>query len=157
MIITLQPNIITPDPDSIRHLENAVSLYNGNTFLGKGNLYISEQTLTWINPEDSSGINFTYFDITCHAISTDQSTFDHPCIYMMVQVENFKEPKNGQSINQEGDGDNDEGEDEEEFEPDDYEEIRLVPENRQSLQLLYNILCVCQTLNPDEESIENQL
>ncbi|XP_025018036.1 methylosome subunit pICln-like [Tetranychus urticae] len=137
MIIVPKPNTIAPAVNEVRYSEPGVDIYNGVTFLGKGNLFITTSSITWINPENGSGINLSYFDISCHAISRDTTTFGHPCIYMMIRVNELVGSSNEELANYLDQY------------PEDYEEIRMVPAQEQSLEIIYNMLCECQALNPD--------
>ena len=117
------------------HCEENVSVYFGETDQGKGILEINENVLVWKN--ESKSLKFYYPSISLHAISRETSKFPHECIYCLVDAE----PDTDSS-----------GMETEERDPETpVSEVRFVPENKDSIQSMYNAITKCQELHPDPD------
>lgn len=112
----------------------AISLVLGNNLdLGRGSLYITTRRVIWVNGADKSyAADFQH--INMHAISTDQSAFQRPCIYMQMEPSSSDVPADG---------------DDDDLENEVTPEVRLVPTDASALEDLFQVLCDCAALNPD--------
>ncbi|XP_066925983.1 methylosome subunit pICln-like [Clytia hemisphaerica] len=114
--------------NNIVHNEENVSVYYGEENQGKGSLEINENVLEWKN--ESKTLKFNYISISLHAISRETSKFPHECIYCLVDsepesTEENRDPENPVS------------------------EVRFVPDDNSSLQVMYDAITTCQELHPD--------
>ncbi|CAL1545569.1 unnamed protein product [Lymnaea stagnalis] len=127
--------------EGIRHREpNVTTNIEGND-IGSGTLYITESFVLWLNDGDQ-GIQLEYKLICLHAISRDRQNFPHEhllCHYV------GKLP----GLNEDNESD-EENEDDKESESE-LLEIRFVPQNKESLQPMFEALANCQTLHPDSD------
>ncbi|CAL8464249.1 g3784 [Coccomyxa elongata] len=112
-----------------------ISLVLGdNLNMGQGSLYITTRRIIWVGgTEKSYAADFQH--INMHAISTDQSAFQRPCIYMQM------EPSTSGFAGDEADTDD--------LENEETPEVRLVPSDASALEDLFQVLCDCAALNPD--------
>ncbi|KAK0060937.1 methylosome subunit pICln [Biomphalaria pfeifferi] len=129
--------------EGIQHRETSVNLNIENVDIGTGTLFITESFVLWLDSSDQ-GVQLDYRLICLHAISRDLNAFPHEhllCHYV------GKLPGINDENNDESDGSN-EADEESEGE---LIEIRFIPENKDSLQVLFDSLANCQTLHPDSD------
>ncbi|CAG5124549.1 unnamed protein product, partial [Candidula unifasciata] len=126
--------------EGIHHAQPNVSVNVEDCNIGTGTLYITESFVLWLNPRDE-GIQLEYRQISLHAISRDLNAFPHE--HLLCHYEG-KLPGMDNS--------NDESDNEKDTESE-YEltEIRFVPENKESLETMFEALADCQTLHPDSD------
>lgn len=115
------------------HREEKVSVYFGEADQGKGILEINENVLIWKN--ESKSLKFYYPSISLHAISRETSKFPHECIYCLVD----SEPDSSEMETEERDPETP------------VSEVRFVPDNKDSIQVMYNAITTCQELHPDPD------
>ncbi|XP_074600836.1 chloride nucleotide-sensitive channel icln [Brevipalpus obovatus] len=131
-------DVDAPSSDTVRLRQAGINFYVGNDHLGNGDLYIGENEFSWIR-SDGHGISLDYPSISLHAISKDESSFVHPCLYLMVHNQS-----NGNGI------ENAETESQDEDESEDgIVEMRFVPEDPSVLEEMFKIVSTCQALHPD--------
>lgn len=124
-----------PPQTGIRHQEPATQAHVSSQSFGTGTLYITEGCVRWIGG-DGQGLTLHYPSISLHAISRDTSSFPHECLYLMVDSD--------EEAHDEG------GSDSEEEQGGPYE-VRFVPQDKGTLDLLYKSMCDCQKLHPDPQ------
>lgn len=122
--------------EGIRHIQPNVSVDIDDTIVGTGTLYITESCVLWLNPREE-GIQLEYKQISLHAISRDLQAFPHEHILCHYDG---KLPGMSES--------DDENDADSECE---LTEIRFVPEDKESLEAMYEALSACQTLHPDSD------
>ncbi|VDN00895.1 unnamed protein product [Thelazia callipaeda] len=162
-------NVVIPT-DNVRLTESQVSVYFDDHCAGEGELIISEGSVTWVSSDTRQGFSLTYPSIVLHAISRDSALFPEECLYVLTNVGESEVRNNHETGNlEQGDTNNRtevedrrteghcngvEHDDDDEVEEDSNEEkhlaIRFVPRNKTLLQNIYQQMCECQELNPDE-------
>ncbi|EIE24935.1 hypothetical protein COCSUDRAFT_62344 [Coccomyxa subellipsoidea C-169] len=116
------PVLDTDEGEELAKHFSSISLILGqNLDVGQGSLYITSRRIIWVGgAEKSYAADFQH--INMHAISTDQSAFQRPCIYMQMEPSTSEFDEDAVA--------DDDVDDEE------TPEVRLV-------------LCDCAALNPD--------
>ncbi|GAB6033042.1 hypothetical protein CHUAL_012228 [Chamberlinius hualienensis] len=117
---------------------------------GRGTLYISESRVSWVG-DNGRGFSLEYPAISLHAISKDLSAFPHECLYLMLNVK-FEDLAN--ELTQQSEV-NKEEEDEEDLDLDDITEVRFIPDDKSSLETLFQAMNECQALHPDPQDAED--
>lgn len=137
-------NVVTRPEDNIVHQEPNTDAYIKDECLGSGTLYLSEHSLIWTRSDDK-GIQLPYPSVVIHAISRDTSSFAHECLFLMVDQE--------LTGIQESMEDNSDSEHETQTSAG---EIRFVPACKSNLDAMYQAMCVCQQLHPDQEDQDSE-
>jgi len=132
MVISLI-SITKPEEQQIKHNEPNTSAFIKTQFLGKGDLFISFNRLSWI-ADNGQGFQFEYPNISLHAISRDLNNFHSECLYVVID-EALNE------IDTESGLESDEN--------DSLNEIRFVPEDKNHLETMFKAMSECQLLHPD--------
>ncbi|GFO28480.1 methylosome subunit picln [Plakobranchus ocellatus] len=130
-------------PDSgIQHSEPLVTMTVGVDDIGNGMLYITESNVLWLN-NHGQGIQLEYRQICLHAVSRDLQAF--PREHLLCHYEG-KLPGSSQADSAD-----------EENEDNDSEigmtEIRFAPDNKDSLDAMFQALATCQSLHPDSDCL----
>jgi len=129
-----------PSSDTLVHTEPATKAYFGDQDLGEGTLYVGENNLSW---RSSGGTNrsfhLNYPQISLHATCRDTNSFPHPCIYCLL--DDSETPVVQTNENEDDNPDT--------------QEVRFVPQNTNTLETIYNAICECQELHPDDEDDED--
>lgn len=128
-------NSVQLPSNGIHHQETNCILNVDGVGHGHGVLFIAEDKLTW-RSNNGNGIVLYYPSMAVHAISKDTSTFPHECMYVMYNEALL-------SANNDADSEDD---DEAEI-----SEVRFIPSDSDSLKKMYDAMCDCQCLHPDEE------
>ncbi|KAJ3214645.1 hypothetical protein HDU67_001405 [Dinochytrium kinnereticum] len=135
---------------------------------GKGTLTIDEQNLIFRNPETTTTIKIDYPTIVIHAISRGSSdpVTRAPCIYCQlgsaaVLDERAPEARTAAAAAGSGNGyaaDARGKEDEEAEEKDEDEacEMRILPDDAESLDAIFQALSECAALHPDPDFLEDE-
>jgi len=127
--------------DDVKHVQPLCKAHVQTRDLGDGTLYIADSALTWQN-QQGVGFRLEYPSIQLHAVSRDTNAFPEQCLYLMVE---------GSVAGEELDSD-----DSDERDPvAPISELRLVPDDKESLQTMYTALCLAQTLHPDPDNDES--
>ncbi|XGW28123.1 hypothetical protein V3C99_008158 [Haemonchus contortus] len=150
--------------EGVRLSQPQVVAYLDGECAGEGKLCVAERQVTWICRSSGLGFSLTYPSIILHAVSTDLSSFPHECIYVLVDASKSErcrrstipiftaaEAQNVQDLKlaeEELNDGNDACEDDDEDEKNVV--IRFVPSDLSVLQQIYEEMCSCQELNPDE-------
>ncbi|VDK85035.1 unnamed protein product [Litomosoides sigmodontis] len=162
-------NVVAPT-DGIRLIQGQVTAYIESESAGEGELTVSESSVTWISSISGQGFSLTYPSIILHAISRDASVFPEECIYVLadakgsdIGIQSSEESvSTAQSVTGNGieeQAEFDEGRAENGFgdnygDDDDDDKmhlaIRFAPQDKTILQNIYQQMCECQELNPDE-------
>uniref|UniRef100_A0A1I7VIR2 Methylosome subunit pICln n=1 Tax=Loa loa TaxID=7209 RepID=A0A1I7VIR2_LOALO len=168
-------NVAAPT-DGIRLVQGQVTAYIESECAGEGELTVAESSVTWISNISGQGFSLTYPSIILHAISRDPNVFPEECIYMLadakgsdIGIQNTEESvssaqgvtgngteeqaefygarvRNGYS--DDADDDDDDGGDGDDDKA--HLAIRFSPHDKTILQNIYQQMCECQELNPDE-------
>ena len=155
-----------------------VSFHIGDDVQGEaGILHITTRRLVWFGDgADSAGYEVPFTSLTMHAVSRgaedgDAEDFTSPCIY--AQVEGTPPEGFGATIagggggadRPEEAGDDDDDDDDEDDDDDDdgfsagggdgdYDdmfELRIVPKDTAGLDEMFQVLCECAAMNPDDD------
>jgi len=121
-----------------------VEAFVDNEGHGKGNLFVTEANIAWINSDSGEGFKLAYKKMTLHAISRDPGVHSRACLYIMVNGNVLDEDEDFQ-VETPADVD---GEDVEE----EMTEIRFVPEEDSALDEMYKAVQECSLLHPDPSS-----
>ncbi|XP_077987789.1 methylosome subunit pICln-like isoform X2 [Glandiceps talaboti] len=142
VIITSLP----PPTEGIVHKEQRTSANLQGRDMGLGTLFIAESRLAWT---DTSGKGFSleYPGISLHAVSRDTSSFPHECLYVMVDAKIEDSSVLGTKENDTEDDDEDEAQ---------ITEIRFIPEDKGSLDAMFDAMAACQSLHPDEDDSNSE-
>ncbi|XP_017836082.1 methylosome subunit pICln [Drosophila busckii] len=154
---------------------NNITFKIGDKVVGKGTVYISQNTLSWQPAELPEGISIEWKQVSLHGISSNP----RKCIYFMldrkVEWEGVYTGRNNVEVNgqngggEQGDGvannDVDEGNgsdgpDEDDDDDDNFEdavdqhldevtECWLLPDDILTVDTMYNAMTTCQALHPD--------
>ncbi|VIO90008.1 conserved hypothetical protein [Brugia malayi] len=161
-------NVAVPT-DGIRLIQGQVTAYIESESAGEGELTIAESSVTWISNISGQGFSLTYPSIILHAVSRDPSVFPEECIYVLADAkgsdiglqgteESVSSAHNGNGIEEQaefdekrtengcGDDIDDDGDDDDKA----HLAIRFSPQDKTILQNIYQQMCECQELNPDE-------
>lgn len=136
----LLPNLPPPE-EGVRHREPNTEAFINQRSLGSGTLIIAESRVSWAKSGEDKWLSLEYPHIAIHAVSRDLAHFGHPCLYLMIDVK--LEPDD--VSNGEADSDSEDEEDSA------MTELRFVPTDHSSLDLMYKALNDCQVLHPDPE------
>ncbi|XP_059163054.1 methylosome subunit pICln-like [Physella acuta] len=128
--------------EGIHHTESNVTANIEGSDIGSGSLYITESSVLWLNDNDQ-GIQLEYKLICLHAISRDLTNFPHE--HLLCHYEG-KVP----GLKDENESDEDENERDNDS-VNELTEIRFIPQNKESLQAMFEALANCQTLHPDSD------
>ncbi|KAL3991047.1 Regulator of volume decrease after cellular swelling family protein [Acanthocheilonema viteae] len=169
-------NVVVPT-DGVRLIQNQVTAYIESESAGEGELTISESSVTWVSSISGRGFSLTYPSIILHAISRDPSVFPDECIYVLadakgsdIGIQNSERSVSsaqhvGSGIEEQAELDeervengfgDDIGDDNDDDDADDDDDdkvhlaIRFAPQDKTILQNIYQQMCECQGLNPDE-------
>ncbi|XP_055332025.1 methylosome subunit pICln-like [Paramacrobiotus metropolitanus] len=157
---------VSEPTDGIVLTQNNVAAKNRQRNFGTGRLFITEQCVCWIaDPsavgssagsalEGSSsltGFTLSYYEISLHAISKDPGSFPEECIYMLLDGVEGADPATHSDM----DGNDDEAMDEDADvhieTSSDVKELCFVPEDKSTLEAIFNAMSTCQALHPDAE------
>ncbi|XGW28124.1 hypothetical protein V3C99_008158 [Haemonchus contortus] len=130
--------------EGVRLSQPQVVAYLDGECAGEGKLCVAERQVTWICRSSGLGFSLTYPSIILHAVSTDLSSFPHECIYVLVDASKSDLKLAEEELNDGNDACEDDDEDEKNV------VIRFVPSDLSVLQQIYEEMCSCQELNPDE-------
>ncbi|XP_065359481.1 methylosome subunit pICln [Calliphora vicina] len=147
---------ITPPNVGLAFSSDNVQLKIGQETVGTGSVYISQNSLVWRpNNLDQDGISIFWKQISVHGISTTPSN----CIYFMLDHQ-LKWPgiyegeihnhSNGTAEHQSGS--ENESEDDEVYEDAEENQITecwLIPQDQNSVNIMYQAMTECQALHPD--------
>ena len=135
---------IAEPTEGVYLVQRNTQAFVGEKCLGKGVLYVTEDQLSWCDDSTSQGFSLEYPAISLHAVSKDTTHFLHECLFCMVE---------GAFQDEIGDVGNELEEDEPPS-----AELRLVPDDKSTLNDIYAAICDCQLLHPDEqEQIEDEM
>uniref|UniRef100_A0A8R1TQB1 Methylosome subunit pICln n=1 Tax=Onchocerca volvulus TaxID=6282 RepID=A0A8R1TQB1_ONCVO len=155
-------NVAAPT-DGIRLIQGQVTAYIESESAGEGELTVSESSVTWISNISGQGFSLTYPSIILHAVSRDPSVFPEECIYVLadakgsdIGIQSTEESvssvqnvtANGIDVEaaENGCDDDDDGNDDDDDKA--HLAIRFAPQD--IMQNIYQQMCECQELNPDE-------
>jgi len=124
-------------PTSCIHTEPSCTAQYKGTELGSGKLYVAEADIVWIRDGDEVGFKLNYKQLIAHAVSKDMSTYPRPCVYMLYE--------SGGEAPSPNSSDDDEEEEEGNI------EIRIAPQNENTVQRIYEAISDGQLLHPDQE------
>lgn len=130
-------NSVQLPTNGIHHQESNCTLNVDGVGHGVGVLFIAGDKLTWRNSL-GNGIVLHYPSMAVHAISKDTSTFPQECMYVMYNEAVFTTNNDGMS----SDDDDEESQ---------LSEVRFIPSDSDNLKKMYDAMCDCQCLHPDEE------
>jgi len=131
MIITLG-EIPQPNNEEVKHREPNTSAFLKQNNIGKGTLFVAQNRLSWMT-DNGQGFSLEYPNISLHAVSKDLNNFPAECLYLMVDDPNASESESD---------DDDNGSSK-------LNEIRFVPDDKNSLEMLFKAMSECQLLHPD--------
>uniref|UniRef100_A0A914ZMG6 Methylosome subunit pICln n=2 Tax=Parascaris univalens TaxID=6257 RepID=A0A914ZMG6_PARUN len=144
-------NVVAPS-DGIRISQHQTVAFIENERCGEGDLIISEGSVTWICSQSHRGFSLTYPSIILHAVSRDDSVFPDECLYVLVDAtKNDLNVESAGGVSHNGrhaEAIEDDGDDEEDKTSE--VAIRFIPHDKSILPQLYQQMCECQALNPDE-------
>lgn len=124
--------------DGLLYAQNMTTAVVNDNSLGFGSLYITESRVSWLN-EAGLGFSLDYPNIALHAVSRDLTAYPKPCLYVMVDG-NIQDDEVDES-------DDDEVDDDDEA----ITEIRFVPEDANSLDILHQAMSDGNMLHPDPD------
>lgn len=111
------------------------------TIFGKFQFSEHFRTLCW-KEQGTAGFSIEYPHISMHAITSDRNVYPTDCIFLMIDghlaLPNVPQP---QQVDDEEDSDVDEDEQ--------ISELLFIPQDSNSIRLIYDALSECQVLNPD--------
>mmetsp|Transcript_984 Transcript_984/g.3492 ORF Transcript_984/g.3492 Transcript_984/m.3492 type:complete len:237 (+) Transcript_984:154-864(+) len=113
-----------------------------------GCLYVTTRRVVWHSLASTEvGYAISFRSIGMHAVSRDTSSFPQACVYLQIDGE---EPTNDDGSDED---DTAEGETKmnEEQALASVEEVRLVPAEEAQLDEIFQAMCDCAALNPDDE------
>ncbi|XP_026462128.1 methylosome subunit pICln-like [Ctenocephalides felis] len=128
----------SPPTSGIMYNEENTTLRVNHAPVGCGTVYLTETTLCWFNTTQNRGFSIPWKNVIMHAITSTPDA----AIYMQVDFKFSWE--NATNENNE----NGESEDDEPI----MTEMWLLPENKDNLNQIYQIMNECQIMNPDEEN-----
>uniref|UniRef100_A0A0A9ZD01 Methylosome subunit pICln n=1 Tax=Lygus hesperus TaxID=30085 RepID=A0A0A9ZD01_LYGHE len=126
----------SPPTEGIKHEQPATIVVMNDKELGKGTMYISQSSLSWVDHGSGNGFALEYPHISIHAVSRDLASYPRECLFVMLDTNvDFSDARpNGDS--------EDEGEDE-------ITEFRFIPDDAGALDRMFQAMNECQLLNPD--------
>ncbi|XP_054739059.1 methylosome subunit pICln [Anastrepha obliqua] len=170
---------ITPPAEGLIYTARNIKLKIGEKIIGKGSLYISQNSLGWQAEDMNEGISIFWKQISIHGISANPSK----CIYFMLDhnlewrgvydkatrvsaninhngnvdgAEGGQGDNNGfpmeQQLDNESDGDVDEGnatDEEDEHNSDQLTECWLIPDDVNTVDIMFQAMNECQALHHD--------
>ncbi|KAM3727526.1 Methylosome subunit pICln [Dirofilaria immitis] len=163
-------NVVVPT-DDVRLIQGQVTAYIESESAGEGELTISESSVTWISNISGQGFSLTYPSIILHAVSRDPNVFPEECIYILadargsdIGIQSTEESvsntqnttSNGNEEQAEFDEETTENGCDNDVDDDNNDDdkahlaIRFAPQDKSILQNIYQQMCECQGLNPDE-------
>jgi len=142
--------VLEAPSESVLLHESRTVAYVNTTTLGDGSLFITESCVCWIN-ENGQGFSLRYPEISLHAVSRDVSSFPRPCLYVMVDAKLNAFGKERSASGGVGDDVNGGDDEDDDDEGDSITEVRFVPENSASLDLMYQAMSDGNILHPDED------
>jgi hypothetical protein len=78
----------------IQETQNVALFFDTTQMEGVGTLFITSKHVIWLSAGDASkGYSMDYYFISLHALSTDTTTFPHPCIYCQLESETIPEAR----------------------------------------------------------------
>ncbi|KAI1288454.1 Methylosome subunit pICln [Halotydeus destructor] len=84
MLVSLAGGIVKPEDEDVSHCEAETLAYFRSQLLGSGNLYIAKSRLYWLAGDSGQGFSLEYPSISLHAVSRDRTSFEHECLYLML-------------------------------------------------------------------------
>lgn len=137
-----------PPEEGVRLKVDNVATFINRKQLGMGALYISEARVSWVGIQ-GQGFSLEYPHIALHAVSRDLTQFHQECLYLMIDVRLVDETGTPMSTPTSSDaGSDSEIEDESDG---GMTEIRFVPDDKNQLDTMFNVMSDCQALHPDED------
>jgi len=130
-MILVNPDIPT---EGVLHTQPDTECYINTRFLGKGILYVSESRVMWKSSTTEEGLSLDYPHIAVHAVCNDASQFTQKHLYLMVDIDLCPEDN--------ADEDSDEEEDQKST------SVRMMPQDPESLQAIYDAVSQGQLSNP---------
>ncbi|KAI9598018.1 regulator of volume decrease after cellular swelling-domain-containing protein [Syncephalis fuscata] len=106
--------------------------------LSKGDLYVTESRLVFFSATDGKGIALEYPAIGIHAIAR-QPTDHAPCVYCQVDGSLAMTPAS---------------DDDEDDKDDEVTEVRFIPDDFSTLDVLFEAISECTALHPDADLME---
>jgi len=103
------------------------------------------RALSWWSSELGYGYQFAYKKIMIHAISRDLEAFPQPCVYLQLDVQADEDMEEGGAQLQKG---------EEDIAT--VSEVRLVPEDVNAIDALYQAISIGQNLHPDDNDDDDE-
>eukprot|EP00042_Codosiga_hollandica_P014633 m.33845 g.33845 ORF g.33845 m.33845 type:complete len:213 (+) comp43299_c0_seq2:86-724(+) len=138
------------EPTAVRLLQPGVTVYRNLEPSAPGTLYITENEIIFWDDVHQTGLQIQYEQLALHAISRDTTRFAFPCLF--CQLEGIPAPIKLGTIGVPDSEDDDKDEDYEDAESeDDVIELRIVPEDHTAIEKMYEVLCECQALHPDDD------
>jgi len=121
----------TPPSEGVLYCEKDAELFKDQESCGKGDFYITEHDVRFLS--ENRTIFLQYPSISVHALSRDSGSFPHrPSVFMLINEESI-----------------------EQVDEPSVSEYHLVA-NEHNLDHIYSSLCEGQSLNPDEEDMDQQ-
>jgi len=118
-----------PVPTEGIHLSLAHTAAHVNSRdMGKGTLYITEESVCWLHELNGEGFSLAYPQVALHAVSRDLTAFRHECLYLMLDNQN-----------------------EEDEDQDNLTEVRFIPDDKEMLDSMFKAMNHCQALHPDND------
>ncbi|XP_017462747.1 PREDICTED: methylosome subunit pICln [Rhagoletis zephyria] len=162
---------INAPEEGLVYTANNTKLKIGEQLIGKGTLYISQNSLGWQGEGMNEGISLLWKQISIHGISANPCK----CIYFMldhnlewrgVYDKTTRAPENNHNGNAEGvddgvpmeqrlDNENDEidegnaTDDEDERNDEQLTECWLIPDDANTVDIMFQAMTECQALHPD--------
>eukprot|EP00245_Coleochaete_scutata_P001733 TRINITY_DN12182_c0_g2_i1.p1 TRINITY_DN12182_c0_g2~~TRINITY_DN12182_c0_g2_i1.p1 ORF type:complete len:209 (+),score=74.65 TRINITY_DN12182_c0_g2_i1:317-943(+) len=153
------PVLNSDGDEEVRRTQSQVAIVLGSSQEELGTLFITTRRLIWLSDEATKpGFAVDFKSLSMHAISRDEEAYPRPCIYAQIDTDAVD---HGEF----------EGDDEEEVEEgaeamdvetptaldlQEVSEIRLVPLDSSVLDQLFQTLCECALLNPDQAADDEE-
>ncbi|OQV20451.1 hypothetical protein BV898_05496 [Hypsibius exemplaris] len=134
--------------------QNNVTAKNRTESYGPGRLFVTEECVYWISPEQK-GFVLSYLEISLHAISKDPSSFPEECIYVLLDSNEGQsssddeemEVENAGSVNGNGNGMSGGAAE---------RELCFVPEDKSALDAIFQAMANGQALHPDPADVDSE-
>lgn len=133
--------------ETIRCKQTQTNAFIKNQDLGSGTLFVAENAVYWID-DNGQGFTLDYPSISLHAISRDLTCFPCECVYLMLDAEFQGNQFSGNGVAAHvAETDEEEADEDEQI----ITELRFVPQDKSTLDSIFQALSECQALHPDEE------
>lgn len=159
--------LFDPPTEGVVRQESNCKAFVGSNDFGLGTLYIAESRVSWVGA-DSKGFSLEYPAISIHAISRDMTAFPYQCLYLMLNgdleekdhsADSSSATEEGQHSRNSNGGDEDDDDDDgggDDNEDEKITEIRFVPQDVTTLDVMFAAMSDCQILHPDEQDFDEE-